>query len=70
MRELADINRLVGDFSEKMLKTHGAPIMSETDIGDGIATTRVVSVESQESAGKSVRPSARLPPDSPFAKVR
>jgi hypothetical protein len=70
IRELADINKLVVDFSEKMLKSHGAPVMSETDIGDGIATTRVVSVESRDLPDKLFAPPPGYRSGSPLAKAR
>jgi hypothetical protein len=47
--EMTAINRLVVDFSEKMISDYGAPVMTEIGLGDGrTASTRVISVESRD----------------------
>jgi hypothetical protein len=48
VKELANINKLVADFSEKMISDYGASVMSEVGIGNGAAVSRVVSIESKD----------------------
>lgn len=49
VKEMATINKLVTEFSEKMIHDYGAPVMTEVGIGNGrTAATRVVSVESRD----------------------
>jgi hypothetical protein len=48
VKELANINKLVTDFSEKMIADYGASIMSEVSMGSQAAVSRVVSVESRD----------------------
>jgi hypothetical protein len=48
-QEMTTINKLVTDFSEKMIHDYGAPVMTEIGVGGGrMAATRVVSVESRD----------------------
>jgi hypothetical protein len=48
VKELANINKLVTDFSEKMIADYGVSVMSEVAMGSRIAVSRVVSVESRD----------------------
>ena len=49
VKEVATINKLVTEFSEKMIHDYGAPVMTEIGVGSGrMAETRVVSVESRD----------------------
>jgi hypothetical protein len=47
-RMAADMNRLVSEFSEKMIADHGAPATSETAMGNRMAVSRVVAIESRD----------------------
>jgi hypothetical protein len=48
VKELANINKLVTDFSEKMITDYGASVMSEVGMGSRAAVSRVVAVESRD----------------------
>jgi len=49
VEEMTAINSLVVDFTERMIRDYGAPVMTQVGLGDGrMAETRVVAVESRD----------------------